>query len=1228
MEATLHRLIICVIISSTTGAHDLSTALENITSGKPISLKGNQYLNKTVFISNVSNISITGTGEVTVTCNKNAGFHFSNVDNLTIANLSISSCGISGTDHRVDMDSCFVSFNKTSFYAMIIINSREVTLENVKIANNSGFGLVAFNMISSLSGVTFSHNGLGGAYLIYSDCAHGPSKTLHQSHVNISNCNFVGNTAAEEDDLFSIYQDQLKLKLGGGLTVIFAQTTFQVEITVEGTLFASNTALYGSGVHFGVFYGVHNSSLLFRRCVFRENCIDCSSNLGSGLFAAFGISQEATTSYLQNVSLSVVDSFFFNNTAFDGAGIFALVLKVDSRWFMVIEGSVFEANAAARASAITTQCADAGGIRSKGFLFLQNCTVRENTCLSETLSESASAVNLQHISLSLRGPGTNFFLSNEGTALFCEACVVNVHDSTMFADNSGVYGGALRFSQSSLMKLYNNSQLFLHNNTAKLFGAAIYVHPEGEACFIQAVGNPKFDHCAFKLLNNTLVEFRGNEAPSSSMIFGSTLTCGWNEHINTKDYSSFYEYLYSTCGNRSFMTFDVEPTGPRQVSSFSTQIQVIPDAVLLFPGQQIHINITSLDIFNQPIHDVITVSIANEDGYTDHIVLDVEKNHAIMPLTVYSSENKNVEVQFLSRSSLSQTEIILQLDMCPLGWVYNSSSKSCNCEVEFNHLEVTCDPLQNTITVPRGKWIGEGKDDLEGVVMWGHCSTLHCVNSNHIITEQHFDIQCREEANRYGYLCGTCKANFSVLIGGSSNCLKCSNFSLFFIPLLLCLGILLIVALAFVHISVAEGYINSVLLYSNILSIYASYFVPREEWRVIFIITDILSIKWHFHSCLYDGMTELVAVMVQYAVIFYIFALMGIIYWAALRCILPGSHAYSPAKVGATLFTLCYISLVELSTRSLTFAEVQSLDGNVTLYLWSGDTELAYFRSLHALLGVLAILVIVLILLPSTLIIFFPRYVSKYFSSSFAAKLKSVLDAVWAPYKKQRRWWFGACLVLRWIIYICSITLAYPENIFALGLILLCVVFAQTKLRPYSNAWINFLDESILIFVLLLVFGSLYIDQESYSLVFTMTVLLFVYSAIFAVFSFHLYIRFPNLLSDLKKCRQWMKNRKKHLEVLEEEEPTTPIVTTTELTIAGLQEDANLTEVNLVTVSGSPVPDAMVMTGERDLADNSENADIKEEEIDRQTFHTCKDTSTADAKLYVTADIEPEKDEY
>jgi len=227
---------------------------------------------------------------------------------------------------------------------------------------------------------------------------------------------------------------------------------------------------------------------------------------------------------------------------------------------------------------------------------------------------------------------------------------------------------------------------------------------------------------------------------------------------------------------------------------------------------------------------------------------------------------------------------------------------------------------------------------------------------------------------------------------------------------------------------------------------------------------------------------------------------------------------YSPSKVLATLVILCYVSLLQASIGILSFTAIKSLDGAVRI-VWYVDPTVPYFRGFHAFLGVVALLLLFLLILPFPFFLTFCSrriYTWKYFS-----KMKPVYDALYAPYKVQYRPWLGVQLFVRQVLFVFAYFLPTPHLLLALALCVVFYVYIQMNIQPYNSRWVNVIESLLMMIVLVLTILTLYfgnfISVDEVVILSVVTALVLIsYGIIAAAFFKEFYSRFPNIATKLR----------------------------------------------------------------------------------------------------------------
>ena len=264
--------------------------------------------------------------------------------------------------------------------------------------------------------------------------------------------------------------------------------------------------------------------------------------------------------------------------------------------------------------------------------------------------------------------------------------------------------------------------------------------------------------------------------------------------------------------------------------------------------------------------------------------------------------------------------------------------------------------------------------------------------------------------NRAGFLCGSCRAGYSAVLG-SRRCRQCSNWYILLFPVFLMVGILAILLITHLNVTITAGFINGAIFYSNIVSIYDSILVPGGTLtNGAIALVSFPTLNLGFEICLHDKMTALEKVWWQLSFPLYLFLLMGFTtYLVRNKCLkVKQSTGFNTIQAFATLLILCYVSVLEACIELISPKKIFTIDGSDHVQ-WISDPSLDYFGARHGILGFLAYLIILLYAIPLPTLLLFPSvlYKSRYFS-----KFKPIYDAFWDPFKPNYRFFLGFRLIL------------------------------------------------------------------------------------------------------------------------------------------------------------------------------------------------------------------------
>ena len=306
------------------GCVQLTEALVEMASHTTLELRpGIHWLEETPKqrpIGDLDDITIRGTaggGEgVYIMCDGNTGLGFVNITGLSISNVTMIKCGVSGEVLSIALQSLGLtslspspgfSPSPTSSYlvpadakiALLFGACRDVHIHTVTVTNTTGLGILALNVRgnSSFKHLIITHNMRancssemaeigGGVWFVYQDSSVPDStatalydSTSLEDMVTVSDTLFSRNAAcksgAKTDGRFErLFQKSISSSGGsggGGMTVILRQHTFRVKVTVERSTFQYNNAWEGGGAYVRITSGITGSSVSFIACAFNSN---------------------------------------------------------------------------------------------------------------------------------------------------------------------------------------------------------------------------------------------------------------------------------------------------------------------------------------------------------------------------------------------------------------------------------------------------------------------------------------------------------------------------------------------------------------------------------------------------------------------------------------------------------------------------------------------------------------------------------------------------------------------------------------------------------------------------------------------------------------------------------------------------------------------------------------------------------------------------------------------
>ena len=1149
----------------------LDEELSNISSHSVIHLNQSvlHYVTKVRHIANLTNVTFNGPAEIT--CAEGVGLVFVNITGLTLNNITIRECGVTGDElaniNDIVQNTIFTSyqFRARIRVGLFVIGSTNLTLQNVTITETQGIGMVCVNVLGlvTLSNVTFHSNRpasieecskclvpvvlseeacvfnpssvSGSLLLLYADNRHDNS--VPNTQVNIVGNKFIDNLScslaniansqvASSPSLSRGYQNATST---AGITIIFSQyqDIYSVDIQVVSSLFKNNSGYLGSAVSIETYRGAPGNNVSIENSEFLQNgkglafipnietyggAISALSNIPR-LEPSFNTSETQSNSFL-----TVLNCSFMGNSASVG-GVFVLIDYLFSNFHTNISECSFKKNFGPVGSCMYVR----GEIRETVAITISNSSIIGNSAKTESniFGESQDTVIfLQKINAKFSDVTISH---NIGSAISLTASNLFLSGIVLFARNRAFNGAALHLQSASKIILNNNTNATFLNNQAFGTGGAIMFELEYSVpCFLYF---GTFD--LYCLLTNTCfsedmnisISFINNTARIGTSIFGYGLDCPWLYQMGFNMSTSILDYIDKNF--HDVLRFIPNLTFPLVVSTDATKINVNTSNLTVTPGQIVSLQVTATDFFERSVGSVVTASTVSQTGVQDRNFSATIQQYGIQlvrstlnqtDIQFNGTQSDNTTVRVFSLLSSAEGFFSVQFTNCSsFGYVYNDTYHACVCDPDLLSNDVTCDYTNGNLIRPTDKWIGE----LNGDTLVLSCLEGFC--SDHIsIDPMNLNRQCAE--NRAGVLCGECKESCSANTGLSGcscgdDCSGVRNLILW-IFLVAFSGVWVSITTAYFHFYVSDGFLYGLIFYSNTLYVFREAFFHASPNLMRLVAYN--NFVFLSDQCLFEGMTFLVASTLQFILPIYIFVLMGIVTWMAqkLDCF-NRRFTFSIPKTFATLLYITYNWLLNASFTVLVFKPITTSYG--VEYRWRTNSNIEYFHGWHAALGVVSILTLLLLAVVAITLLC-PALAYRF---RIVQKLKPLMDAFQAPFKLKYSFWIGLELTIRVVFFILVIFVPEEYQLYCLGIIIVILLYVQTATSPYKEFWHFLVDNLLLNFLILHI-----IEVQFFPKLLIVSWICYSVSVImyFGFVSYYFINRFPRLMFLLKRKYKFINN--------------------------------------------------------------------------------------------------------
>ena len=1033
-------------------------------------VKGTHHLNVTLFIANVFNLSFLGDGS----------------DIILFDRCSI----IWMKSFKLFFTSLNLIFNETKKIA----NNSAIQFENSKVVTFSNASFIELCCeLNYYSGAII----VMATSIIFESCkfengyrSKGGTLYIEDSNVTFWGHNvFLDNVANYTGGAIHGLRSQIQLSGSGVFAENRAGTNYRY-INGEGTLYVEF-----SSISFNGNFKFRNNQIVDKHCW-------CCIN-GGAIAASYS-------------SLKLQGDFFFNNNSNCNGG--AIWLNNSK---CLISGHVnFSANKA---------CLDGGAIRA----------INSSLIISNEFYLYYNSEHINSESFSTVIPQSIIFYNNSagwwGGAVYLLESNMTLTGSFIFLASKALYGGGISIDYSSDPRTSNPTFLVFqeplditfHENTAFNSGGALYINDAYLNCR-QCKSKSSTSNCFFKVngsINFINLNFKGNKARDGTGIYGGTIQYCQVEVRNQKQRG--YQVLQKLMKNSAKIQYIYASCNVYKIDYCNGT-----NTVEVHRGQVYNISVTAFGEFNFSVREIIKISLKYNDQQSSIKIVNHPYN---------SSENKGCRSLGFSILSKYEIEVLtihplhclchpasrtlfVHLEDCPPG--FDLKINMCKCR--NNIYEVTgyhdlCNSSTGRIKCPQQDWMKPILDEnltYQGFMWSPNCPPHLCRNDKDNwldFSSDNVDFLCLE--HRTAMLCGACLQNYSLTLSS----LKCSNCdSNNYLSLLLVFafaGVALIASLLILHISVADGTVNGLILYANIFDIIDDIVIPQNRIppHHLTVLISWINLDFGIPTCFYAGLNYYSYTWLQFVFPFYLWFLVGLIIlackYSSRAMKLFGSN---PVAVLATVVLMSYNKLLHTSQEILSYATVYYSNGTQEKR-WKMDPNLLYFQGKHIPLAMFGIFIVIVFLIPYTVLVSIGYYLQKYSNKrglKWLIKIKPILDAYYAPYCTNSQYWAGFLLSTRVCLSMTYSALSNKER--TTILVIVSSVLTGVALIPwlhqktYEKNFVNVLEGLFFLNIIVLSITSDHVttrDLKNSQLILSHTFIGIAFIEFLLIFGFHTWHR-------------------------------------------------------------------------------------------------------------------------
>ena len=339
------------------------------------------------------------------------------------------------------------------------------------------------------------------------------------------------------------------------------------------------------------------------------------------------------------------------------------------------------------------------------------------------------------------------FEDNIGTAIAADNSVITFKGNVIFRNNTGVNGGVLQFSDSSIVKLDKQTSVSFINNHAQYFGGAIYIGGTesilpNTLCFFQVPLTSEGHEIHLHFENNTAIY-------GGTVVYGSSIDT--NIMTNGLSCAFFFDTLFNlTNTGLDPSVVSSDPIGvcfctndiPAECSNKTNRKR----SVTVYPGQTFNVSAITVGQRGGTVTGVIYAHVEHGNATVDSMqelqAVDSYDDCKSLSYTVFTS----AKLVTLSLTAVRATntpvttkwraKVHVTFHKCPVGFHLssNTTQPKCDCVPILKKHHISCNINEETIHRPASSWIGyynaSYDNETSGVLYCAHCPLDYCEHTD------------------------------------------------------------------------------------------------------------------------------------------------------------------------------------------------------------------------------------------------------------------------------------------------------------------------------------------------------------------------------------------------------------------------------------------------------------------------------------------------------------------